>query len=220
MGMEALRLVWTFRTPMIVPAHPVHSDALLAWATVQRAIAMMAENPFDEQENLPLESAGEVWKASQLVFTPLGEMSLMPFMRKFGLADFAAASGVKYVANKKNTFVEATGRFKSFDLRLPTQMMAQAVAWCVGDRGQIEDLLRDVVSIGPQKKIGMGEVKSLTVEPCPADEAENWRIRVLPQGAGLELPQVKYVPAVACCRAPYWDRTKQREAMIPLVTAE
>lgn len=222
MSMQPLKIVWEFASPVAARTYPLHLDALLAWAMVNRAEMMGGHPcPYSEQDVLPLERSGEVWKASQLVFTPASEPYLLPFIRKASIVEFAADSGFRYEAGKKNKFSIGTGKYKAFDLRLHVQPMKGAVAWCVGDRGRIEDLLKDVTSLGKWHMKGQGRVKRcghdlvMTVQECPKDEEENWRLRVLPKNSGLELAGVEYWPVMAVCSAPYWDRSRQQMAVMP-----
>lgn len=222
MAMQPLKIVWELASPVAARTYPLHLDSLLAKVKVVRAEMMGGyDNPYSEQDNLPLERVGEVWKASQLVFTPLSEPFLLPFIRKASTVEFAADSGTRYEAGNKNKFTIGTGKYKAFDLRLQVQPMKQAVAWCIGDREQIEDLLQDITSLGKWHGKGQGKVKrnehdlKVSVQDCPVDEVENWRLRALPQGCGLHLSGAEYVPVMAVCSPPYFDKSRQQVAVIP-----
>lgn len=222
MSLKPLRITWEFASPVVARTFPLHLDALLAWAKVNRAQLMGEPNPFDAQLDLPLEKVNGVWKASQLVFAPAGDPFFFPFIRKASLADFAHDRGRRYAAGNKNSFALGSGGYKAFDVRQQAQQMYQATAWCVGDKEKIEDLLQDVTSIGKWHNKGQGKIRSsghklfTTVQECDHGEEENWRLRVLPFDSGLESPDIEYAEVMAVCTVPYWDRTQTRRALMPL----
>lgn len=215
--MRPLKVTWKLSSPVALPTYPIHLDALLAWAKVNRAIQEGGyENPFEEQENLPLESANETWKASRLVFEAAAEPFLVPFIRKANVVEFADDRRRGYYESNRNSFTLGTGPYKAFDMRLPAQIMSKATAWCVGNKEEIESLLCDVTAIGKWSKNGYGAVSSFTVEAAPAEEIEFWRNRVLPaHRSDLLLPDVPYAPSAGRCRPPYWDKTNMAMVMIP-----
>jgi len=221
--MTPLKVTWEFASPVAARVFPLHFDALLAFAKVNRAEMLGIENPYAEQEALPLEKAGGIWKASQIVFTPAHGPVLVPFVRRFSMSDFTEDSGLRYEEGKKNIISNSSGRYKGFDLRIHVQPMKYATAWCVGSRQEIEDLLKDITSLGKYHQKGQGSIKrvnqslAVKVDECPPEEAEHWRLRVLPEGSGLELPGIKYVPVMAVCTAPYWDRSRQQKAILPVL---
>lgn len=226
---KPLKITWTFREAVGLSAHPIHLDALLAWASVKRSIDAgnadllpdedgSTAKMFAAQENLPLARTGTTWHASMLRFTPLGESFLFPVTRKYPLHMFARNMGILFEGQpRKDAISDGSGIYKGFDMRFPAQQMKCAVAWCVGDKEAIQDLLRDVLSIGPRHQKGLGRVASVTVEDCPVNEIENWRVRVLPVGSGLETDTIKYALAYGRAFPPYWDRVCQEEVLVPTI---
>lgn len=216
--MQALKITWTFTHPLVLSGgFPLHFDALLAWARVQEAEELGEEYPWEAQEDLPLEETHGVWKASKVSFDPLSQPEIFSMTRKFDLNALSLDMGRVYETRRaKNKFNAASGEFKAYDMRVSCQWMKKAEAWCVGDKDRIEELLRRVTHIGRLTRNGFGRVKTVSIESCPVEETENWRLRALPLGSGQEKPGEVYCPSQQTCRPPYWKKTNTEAVVCPL----
>lgn len=213
--MQPLHIEWKLERPMVVPKFPVHLDALLARARVEEAFTAQEENPYLSQTYLPLESAGQVWKASMLTFEYLSEPMMVQFIRKFDLEALSLGKDSEYFGSNIGMFSSGTGKYKAFDLRMQVQWVNKAQAWCIGDRDRIIELLSTIPCISKKSCNSYGKVKSFTV--TEAEEAiERWKYRVLPQGSGLELPEVQYATCFQTITAPYWDQSNRVVARTPV----
>ncbi|MYM92615.1 type IV CRISPR-associated protein Csf3 [Duganella vulcania] len=216
MGMQPLRLEWTLSTPMVVGAHPLHLDALVAYAVTEEALrtGMVVSGPIsDIARDLPLqreEQAGQwCWKASALR-RAAGPHSTRFWTRKTDPYDYAtrAQTGqlegrfkapMKPYAAKIDT---QRGLLKQQFKFFPVQQIQTVTAWCIGDLNRLEELLHPdsgfVTNLGGKGRMGFGKVRSFLIE---SDDAAlmKWAERVLPwahEGA---------LPVRLAIRPPYWD---------------
>lgn len=218
--MQPLCIEWRFCSPLVLPSdHPVHLDALLAYACVARAERAGSEDPLSAQEDLPLAQEGGVWKASQLVFEPYTTPGLFNMVRRFDPDALAAAKGVIF-DTRKNKFESGTGKFRAFAMRYPYQWMERAQAWCFGDPEKIEDLLGELTHIGKLARNGFGKVTKRTVSVVSEPQAELWRLRAIPCDRQMELSGASYAPRPYRLRPPYWMREGLEMARLPLDPAE
>lgn len=223
--MEGLLIEWRLRTPMALPSHPIHLDALLARAVFEDALRDARRiNPSDgchaaalkaAHENLPLARDYGVWMASQLEFVPApsGGFWYEPQFRSIEWGDVAAAAasgrlrGVTrstMAANPKRD-AESVGRWRSYQFGVPAAWIVAARAWCIGIPSEVRRLVSSIAGIGKHTRNGMGEVASVSV--TQSDLASiNSRRRSLPAGSVMALPQ--HYPSYGCVSPPYWDRTK------------
>ena len=206
--MEALRITFRLATPMVAPTHPIHLDALLAWAAVEKAGGDIAA-----QEWLPLAIHGDreggpwCWQASQVIPREVVTRDQLPMTRAFDPWTWADDRDKRFQGGPK-TLKPGTGPYKAHQLRLPLQQALSAVAWAVGDVHHIRDLLDRVESLGKLARIGCGEIAAVTVEPDPLAR-ERWRLRTMPT------PTDGYRRTMATVRPPYWRRAGRIEAWSP-----
>lgn len=213
--MIPLKVTWLLSTPVMLGDYPLHLDGLLAWAKVQRSLQEGEEESFAAQEDLPLERTGDIWKASRVFFAP-GPRIREPIVRKFENMSFARGKGSIWDGGIDKP-QGGSGRHKAFLLTHDGFQTSKAIAWCVGDKEQVEDLLGDILHLGRYGRIGCGEVAQFSVESAKVSESEYWKCRNIPieQGA-CRLPDIDYAKAIATVQAPYWDRVAARETYVPL----
>lgn len=208
---NSLKVTMTFSSPLVIPEHPVHLDALLAWAMVEEARDRNDDNPLVAQEALPLGKSGVTWQASALAFTPMGSPFLVPMTRTFDINRLANDQGVKYIGNKQK-FTQGTGKYKGYDMKVPCRWMEKAEAWCVGDEDEVGRLLSKVTAVGKLTRIGYGAVAT-----CSVDQVEDgglWRLRNLPPDG--DMPHgVQFALVQQNLQPPYWDRLTIQECMCP-----
>lgn len=212
--MQPLKVTWRFRSPVVVAEHPVHLDSLLARSTVDAALARNEEDAFAAQEQLPLERHGEVWKASALMFMPIGTPVLVPMTRRYDVHSLAIEQGVRY-EGKKNKFPRGTGKFKGYDLRVSCRWIEKAEAWCVGNKDMVAELLSSITAIGKLVRLGYGEISECEISVAPQEEAEMWQVRNLPI-TETGNPAACYAPSVQTLRPPYWDKLQLQEVLCPI----
>lgn len=216
--MQPLKITWRFSSPVVAGDFPIHLDALLAFVQVDRALQDGAEQQeaYARQDELPLAQQGGVWKASQVVFKPITAPMTFPMIRRLDLNGIALDHQAGFWAGGKNKFSMGTGKYKAFDFRAQCQWMDRAVAWCVGDKELIENLLGELTHLGKLVRNGFGKILEMTIEEAPQDEANFWKLRVLPEKSGFELPGFLYAPSFQNIRPPYWSKLTKQTAMVPL----
>lgn len=221
--MQPLRLEWTLASPMVAGAHPLHLDALVAYAVTQRAMqdGTAAGRSFDElASELPLQRAGEAdewcWQASALDIAA-GPYSMRLWTRKTDEMDYARRMErqqidvrlkfpLKRFAGKIDT---SRGIFKEHFKFFQVRQVHRVQAWCVGDAEALGELLDPaaglVTALGAKVRMGFGRV--LTFEMHEDEEGlVQWRRRVLPW------PEAGSVPVRMAVRPPYWHGDNVRDA--------
>jgi CRISPR type IV-associated protein Csf3 len=213
--MEPFKVTFLLASPIVAPEWPIHLDALLAWAAVDRARSRGAslEASIAFQEVLPLErheEGGEwVWKASVLRFTPKAPGTLLTWTRRtdiYGILE-AKQSGVLDLGRKDKINLQ-TGHDRNYDERFMVQWMADATAWGVGDITETRELLSRLHGLGSIRRNGWGEIKSFSVErsdTCP------WHMRALPRASVLRSDG--HFESLGNLRPPYW----RRENFLPVL---
>ncbi len=223
---KPLKVTIRFITPFVHESeYPKYLDALLAKGKVIIAEQNGCANAWSEGDILPLEKAGEnadwVWKASRLIFTPMASRILVNQQRKSDPAavhnDFDEGlwrpKGKEWKTPPKiNT---QSGQNRAYQIYTATQWMEKAVAWCVGDKDEIEKLLSQLPYIGKQGRNGWGLVESFTVEECP-EANEGWKLRVLPSDI-VGASETEYAPVYSAPRAPYWNKQARCMMMEPII---
>jgi CRISPR type IV-associated protein Csf3 len=222
--MEPLKVTFRFCSPIVIDSeHPIHLDALLAWAVVDTPGPLGKLTPWAAGEDLSkifeshANSNGEwVWKASALKFTPLSEKLLTNYVRISDPLIYLKGFDSKVIeSSRPRKFIDRrTGQERAYRFLMPYQWMGKADAWCVGNSDHITLLLKRLTSIGKLTRNGFGLISDVTVDPCSI-EGCRWRDRVLPCGVEGE-KDVDYVPALRCLRPPYWHKTHRVMAMAPI----
>lgn len=210
--MKPLRIEWTLARPLRVPEMPIHADALLAWAAVREAEEAGHPEPFSVQEDLPLAQedgdGGAVWCASQLIWANSAPPQQLVTTKRFEVDELATRRGKVY-AGGPSTMTQGTGPYKAFVITTPVVWTSRVVAYVVGERERVAELLARITHIGKQRRMGLGLISSVSVKDDPT-AAERWRLRVMPR------PQPGYEQVVAVTRPPYWAQERRQAAWMPL----
>lgn len=228
--MDGLRIEIELATPMVLPAMPIHLDALLAYAVTEDALSVLGDDGLGEGEVRALaepamESVLEksvrdgewVWKASALMPEDIGDSYLRMWTRKTDPYDLAERMGEGQISTRTKFPLKpfalkvdtVRGLLKNHFNFYPVREVGKLVAWCVGDGEAIHDLLdAHIHHIGHRRRMGHGKVRSIrVVEDTTAED--RWKMRVLPwQEEG-------YLPMQAAFRPPYWAIENRRAAYCP-----
>ena len=222
--MRPLRIEWTLGTPMVAGAHPLHLDALVAYAVTEEALRSgrhASGSIRDLATELPLDKEvrdGEwAWKASALSVAAGGSHSMRFWTRKTDAMDYAervAGGGIegkfrfplKPYAYKIDT---QRGIFKQLFKFFPVRQVDKVVAWCIGDLDRLEEILAPeagyITHLGSKTRMGFGRITSFSIQVDEAAHA-NWERRVLPW------PHEGAVAMRISAHPPYWAQDNQREA--------
>ena len=213
--MQTLKITFQLVTPVIVGDHPLHFDGLLAWSKVQRALADDERDPFSFQTDLPLERTGRVWKASQVYFEP-GPAIRESVIKKHEIQSMAVHKDTIWSGSVDKPS-NGSGKYKAFLFYRDAKWSPSAVAWCVGDKNEVEDLLADIKYLGKCSRIGFGEIASISVQVVSDKESEYWRLRTFPADQKNEaLPGIEYAGLISNIQAPYWDRATMVGSVTPI----
>lgn len=209
--MTPLRIEIDLVGPVERPARPIHLDSLIANLMVTTEIPRETDVATIRAhiERLPLGRAdvgGDwVWQASSVAFD-----WTTPPMQEFATRAIRpeAVAGVLKTGMISNFGVDtkidvARGQLKSATYAHEFQWARSGVAYCIGDRARLEELLDGLESIGARRRLGNGQVSAVRVVPDAA-AASLWKRRYLPQGA-VEGRMVE-----GAYRLPLFDRTHQR----------
>ncbi|WP_420213420.1 type IV CRISPR-associated protein Csf3 (plasmid) [Burkholderia aenigmatica] len=229
--MVPLKLTWTLATPMVAGAHPLHLDALIAFAITEEGLRALGKDARDHrtlfefaQSPLPLEreQRGDAWCWKASAITPDGDPgphSMRFWTRKTDAYDMARRieSGqiegryrfpLKPYAYKVDT---VRGLFKQQFKFFPVRQVARLQAWCIGDEDRLLDLLAPesgyVTHLGGKGRMGYGRIASFHIER-DSDASERWKRRVLPwPHDGAELVRM-------ATRPPYWAIETRADAYV------
>lgn len=226
--MDPLKVTFELGTPMVPSAYPIHLDALVAYAITAKALAAGGDLDGVQKvrslaDALPFASetrdGKKVWQASALIQESVSVSGIRMWTRKTDPYDYAArmANGdiksrtkmdeMKPYALKIDT---QRGILKNAFQFYPVKMVNKAVAWCIGDIDELENLLQPesgwLTHIGARGRVGHGLVQRVTIEPDPLAQ-QNWKLRVLPWQESDE-----YYPIQAAFQPPYWAAENRTQA--------
>ena len=215
-GMQPLRLEWTLATPMVASAHPLHLDALVAYAVTERALrdGLVTQGLIADLANeLPIQRAVRdgswCWQASALTLEG-GQHSMRYWTRKTDAHDLARRIEAGQIAGRYKFPLKpyaikidtVRGMFKQHFKFYPVRQISKAVAWCVGNPDELGELLDPaaglVTVLGAKARMGHGRIASLDIT---VDERANelWQRRVMPWSVDGS------VPVRMAVRPPYWQ---------------
>lgn len=228
--MEPIKITFEMDTPMVPPTgYPLHLDALLAYAMTQQKLGSMAQG-YEEPvpgmllrelaQDLPLEKESRsddnwVWKASALLPQEIGDHAVRLWTRKTDPYDYAerVINGSMEVSTATQNALKsgkpyahaidtARGALKNQFQFYQVANIRKMVAWCVGERDLVEELLSPesglITHLGKRSRIGHGRISRVTFEH-DTEAVELWKRRVLPWQENSE-----YIPVQAAFRPPYW----------------
>ena len=225
--MDAIRVEFALATPIVLPSMPIHLDALLAYAATEDALARGDSHPGGVRElaNPVLETVLDkhtqdnewVWKASALMPEGIGDSYLRMWTRKTDPYDLSQRMETQIATKSKFPLTKpfalkidtVRGLLKNHFNFYPVREVGKLIAWCVGDKESIYDMLEARINhIGQRRRTGHGQVKSIHVfDDVTANE--NWRLRILPwQEDG-------YQPVQAAFQPPYWASENRRVSYCP-----
>lgn len=199
---------------MVVPdRHPVLLDALLLAAqNVRRPL------PFSP-ENLPLATVtGHTWPTGQFVWlaSALAVQWTGPATDRFITRNAMTTDTLNDTSSHGGKVADAArGLSKVTRKRIQLRCAVAATAWCVGDRGAVEDLMRNIHAIGAQRRQGFGELRSVSITTDESARKRAWW-RPLPGPH----PDDQYgatgrFMAPGRATPPYWDREMAISAWWP-----
>lgn len=209
--MQSFRVELHIHGPMVVSAHLIHLDDILASVAVERAIRAGAVDPYSHRTQLPLDKyeteATWCWKASAFWFEVMMEPKLVPRTSRLDYEHAANRRG-REIEFQVKRFNIATGRYKAFDLRHEEQWVKTATAVGVGDLDRVEEMIGEVRQIGALRKLGYGRIRAFTV--TTEGGGVPWTYRNMPA-----TPET--MTSVGGIRSPYWDRTQHEPIREPVV---
>jgi CRISPR type IV-associated protein Csf3 len=181
------------------PSEPIHLDALLAWALMpfHRDNGSQAptrnEEPFDVPLPLDKWEINEAWgwKASALFPEGVTADSLQYWRKRFRQSRIELTQGSPNLQN---------GVYREYNVPLPLLLCHKMVAYAVGDRGRIDQILRKHIKyLGKKNAYGKGKVLSVSTEVVDFDYSMWYNgnpMRWLPDDNGIRKVRV---------RPPYWN---------------
>ncbi len=205
--MQPLKITFQLASPVVIPENPIHFDGVLARAAVERA-------GFDltAQDHLPLDryTCGDayVWKASWVEFTGISNRWMVDSIRRFEPWQ-RARDQLHGALRTFKKITPGTGPDKAYQFFTPVMRAAQAYAYCIGDRSEIADLLKNITHLGKLKRLGYGLIQDVEILPDSTAETA-WTRRIMP----CKLDD-SYVPVWACLNPPYWERRRCVRAFRP-----
>lgn len=233
-----LKITFSVSGGWVPPPYPLHLDAVLAYAVTQRDLLDIEENPTVEAlrllgEQLPLakfELEGEwVWQASAIVPESFVMNDSRFFTQRRDKADYAEAVRDGSVQHGRHRHYAPMTPYQYqidtqrgvhrnllgfYPVQRPMDGSAclKLVAWCVGDKDLIEDILqsdRCPTHLGARRRSGHGRIESVTVEEL-IEAKEGWKLRVRPWPFSEN-----DAPVQAAWRAPYWAVENKGQAFMP-----
>ncbi|MFK4136682.1 hypothetical protein ACI2KR_31090 [Pseudomonas luteola] len=218
--MEPLRITILLNSPIVEPSQPFHFDALLGALKVRQAEAEHgAIDPRSVHHDIPLDrhvtpSGKWVFKASAFKLNKMEEAFNWMMSGRSDLkqaAEDRASGFLKYRTAKPNT---AGGPFKASVFHLDL-VWGDLVAYAVGDKQAIEQMLAGCSQVGGRRGTGFGNVQSISVESVSIEEC-HWDWRNLPSDYDIPLTHTEsLVQSAGSLHAPYWDRQLHEVVLMP-----
>ena len=179
------------------PNEPIHLDALLAWALAPFHCKGEAPTRSEEPVDIPLPldkwRIGNEWGWKASALFPDGETaeSLQYWRKKFRQNRIELTSGSPNLQN---------GIYREYNQPLPLLLCHQMIAFAVGDRGRVHQILRKHVKyLGKKNAYGKGRIVSVNVEVIENDYStirDGKAMRWLPKEDGTRKIRM---------RPPYWN---------------
>ena len=208
MNSVPFRVDWELYSPVVVPAMPLHLDALLSWARVHEAELAGDREALTLQHDLPLQrhetEAGWCFMASMVHFDFEGPRQQLHMTKRADLDALANAFAAGAFGQRKPPFDPSRGQTKGASLQLPQAFARTAWACGVGDIEKVRALLTNVVSLGKLRRRGKGAVRAFDVARWDA-ATEQWSRRNLPHDSSLASSRT-HALAQQRLHAPYWSK--------------
>ena len=229
--MDNLKIIFELSTPMVTTGYPIHLDALLAYAATQRELPYLENHNQEELDliysELPIEKYEKdgdwVFKASALMPEGSAYHSSQFYTRRTDEMDLAvkASKGIIQVGKMKHgedlkphamKLDMVRGSQRNLLGYYSTTDVDKVVAYCVGDKDLIEEILIDygfISHLGKRRRTGHGNIKSINIEVDESTE-KMWMHRMKPWKLLDNDVAIK-----AVTKAPYWDKSKTCQAYCP-----
>ena len=217
--MEALRIIARFRSPMVLPEHPIALDGLLgdAVARLEDRVAGFGEL-VDLALPLQRSACGRYWLASVGHYT-VAKHETGHIHKRAPIAEMMAFGGPKVRRMDTGTGPDKQHRIPMAKAHIhPTLGMRW---WCVGERDRIEELLGLIDALGKKRGVGHGLVSEwLTdvVEPWegfPVLRPDGCPMRNLPIDAMPSKKGARATFGQAPLQPPYWNHKHDVDVVMP-----
>lgn len=219
--MTPLRVTFRLASAVIEGDYPIHLDDLLAWAKVDEqllgtgtGVDRLSDERFEALiSDLPLgklsgSEGDSVWAASYLVLSPPEGRGMRMSVRRTNVDTLVDLVGSGAVIRRGDQINLGSGPDKNYLMQTPYLLASTAMAWCIGDKLEIEALLRRVRYLGKKRSQGFGKIASFSVEHAEEATEKVW-FRHLPWFRD------GYYPARVAVRAPYWSPQNEQDAWVP-----
>lgn len=224
---QPLKITFELATPMAEESYPIHLDSIIAFCKVQQDKQLLAQFKSEEDfysqslQNLPLtKDESGVWQASKLFLkvrgTSLGTNRKHFFVRRTEIEEIAMRrewperNQESFFTSKfKASLVDTSRKMtKNHLVFYPIRDVETAVAYCIGDKAAIEELLTHLNGVGKYVNRGHGKIVSINVE-VNNQANDLWKLRAMPyQIEGYEPIEMAITP-------PYFDKTNRVIGWIP-----
>lgn len=209
MTMEPLRIDFVIAGLVGRGPHPIHLDSLVAHQLVRRDLGPSPDpkDALELLEKLPLarRTIGNewVWAASSIAFTWSGPAVQFPGTRAFRASTLAADLDVIARTKITSQINTGSGHWKCEQYAVEAQQATNAVAYAIGMRDELTDLLGRIHTIGARRRHETAAVISVTITPDETAE-HRWQCRYLPRQAEITAPLRE-----GAFRLPLFDRANR-----------
>lgn len=205
-------------TGAISANRPIALDALLMAAVATRddmpPLAVVGEDRAPIEIPLARSQCGRLYLASWAEYE-VEEAELRWINRKFPIAEAQTMMDHRVKSIKISAGPQKSHRIpmESFHVRGD-----ELTWWCMGDAHAIWALLAHVSYLGRKRAVGLGEVRSWTIEACEAWPGfpllrDGRPTRSLP----IDWPDVgEHDRGYAVLTPPYWEHHREEECLMPL----
>lgn len=186
---------------------PLDSMMAYVWMTEEHPERMVASasgiSPEELiEEELPLEKRGEgdgwYWAASFACGEPIRE-EILYWHKRF---DFDLGSKYVDFGKRRGKVDVKAGLYKNHRMPMITYLLPKLDWYAVGDKAEVERMIRQITHIGKNRSQGFGRVTEWTVEEWPEDLSH---LRAIPD------PDGEYEMGV---RSPYWLACRKRRTKL------
>jgi CRISPR type IV-associated protein Csf3 len=221
---QPFRVDLVLSTPMALPDQPIHLDALLCRARVDRddvaGVSGLA-TPWANQYDIPLAKleteAGWCFKASWLRFAGLGD-SFLHYQTRKADVDMWREGYESGLLKRIPGFSTGSTFTRAMLVATPMQLVTFVHAFGIGDIAGVESLLRELPSLGKLKRRGAGTIDSVKVTAVDESECQ-WYRRNLPTTLPADIQDMasgwSLTLAEGRLQSPYWKRENTSMTLIP-----
>lgn len=207
----------------VIPEKPQHFDDILAAAAVKKYLEDEQNVKIEGKEYsdiinfLPLDKHNEndedwVWKSSVIRWKNKG-LYMKGVTQAHDIYKFAEMRNSGVLKYNRAGLDTASGSLKSTISLLPSAAYSVGVAYCVGDKNKVEDLLSHLKHIGRLHKRGGGEI--INYEVKEEENNDNWKDRFLPLSMTTLINDNHFLANNIGINPPYWLNKKTMGWAIP-----